>query len=267
MKLKTVYIPLTAVLVLICVSALAEPFKVPPMSAKENGTLVTKYKEGGRRWTADWTTERFVENGVNFLRLTMNGVGLTYPFSESMTWESVSVWKAEDTFYPIRSFTTFKDMSGKLVRTDKKDLDMELGTAIYERQYFSGDGSLKETYDFTPETLIVDGVVMALRTLPFITGEDVKAYFLTNEPELYKVKFKQKGIEKVETPEGEIDCYKVELIPKMGVLGVFKVFFPKTYFWFTVAPPHRWVKYQGYENGRKSPEVVMDVVKFQEFPQ
>ena len=247
---------------------LAEPFKVSPMSAKESGTMVVEYKEGGhKRWTAYWTTEQFTRNGENFLRLTMNGAGLTYPFSKSMTWESVSVWKAEDTFYPIRSFTTFKDMSGKLIRTDKMILDMELGTATFERQVFSGDGSLMESFGFTPETLIVDGVVLALRTLPFITGEDVEANFLTNEPELYKVEFKQRGIETLETPEGEIDCYKVELVPKLGLLGIFKIFFPKTYFWFTVAPPHRWVKYQGYENGRNSPEVVMDVVKFQELQQ
>jgi hypothetical protein len=264
MKFKTASITFAAALILICASALAEPFKVPPMSAKESGTMVVEYKEGGNRWTADWTTERYDQNGESFLRLTINGVGLTYPYSENMTWVTETVWKAGDTFYPVRSITTIKDMTGKLVRTDTNTLDLEEGKATFERQEASGNGSVSETFDFTPDTLIVDGIVMALRNLPFGTGEDFRAKFLTNEPELYNVEFKQLGIEKVKTPEGEIDCYKVELIPKLGVIGVLKVFFSKTYFWFTVAPPHRWVKYQGYENGRSSPEVVMKVVKFEQ---
>ena len=109
--------------------------------------------------------------------------------------------------------------------------------------------------------MIVEGIVLALRSLPFGTDETVKAQFLTNEPELYNVEFKQKGCETIKTPGGEVECYKVELVPKLGALNVFKVFFPKTYFWFTVAPPHKWVRYEGFgERTADSPEVVMEAV-------
>ncbi len=263
MKLKTVIISLTAALLLSVLAVHAEPFKVPPMSAKESGTMVVDYKDGGTKWTADWTAEQFTQNGENFLKITFKGKGLLYPFSENATWVSESIFKAQDTFYPISTVSTVKNMSGEIINTDKKTLDLELGTAIFERIDPKGDDSLKETYDFTPGTLIMEGVFMALRTLPFQSGDNLKAGLLSNEPELYNVEFKQKGIETVTTSEGDIECYKVELVPKLGVLGVFKVFFPKTYFWFTVDPPHSWVKYMGYENGRESPEVVINVVNSQ----
>lgn len=262
MSLKTLYISLTAALLLTVLAANAEPFKVPPMSAKESGTMIVDYKEGGTKWTADWTAEQFTQNGENFLKLTFEGKGLLYPFSENATWVSESIFKADGSFYPISTNSTVKNMSGEIINTDKKTIDLELGTATFERNNIDGEGSLTETFDFTPETLIVEGVFMALRTFPFQSGDKVKAGFLSNEPELYNVEFKLKGIETVNTPEGDVECYKVELVPKLGVLGVFKVFFPKTYFWFTVAPPHSWVKYVGYENGRNSPEVVMSVVNF-----
>lgn len=267
MKLKSVIIPFIAALILSALPVHAEPFKVPPMSVKESGTMIVDYKDGGTKWTADWTAEQFTQNGENFLKITFKGKGLLYPFSENATWVSESIFKAQDSFYPISTTSTVKNMSGVIINTDKKTLDLELGTATFEREDFKGDDSLKEIYDFTPDTLIMEGVFMALRTLPFQSGDDLKAGLLSNEPELYNVEFKQRGIEKLTTSEGEIECYKVELVPKLGVLGVFKVFFPKTYFWFTVAPPHSWVKYMGYENGRNSPEVIINVVNFQSTPE
>jgi len=263
MKLKTITILFTAALLLSILEVRAEPFKVPPMSAKESGTMVVEYKEGGTKWTADWTTEQFTRDGENFLKLTFEGKGLLYPFSENVTWVSESIFKAQDTFYPISTVSTVKNTRGEIINIDKKTLDPKLRTVTFERENLKGDGSLIKTYDFTPDTLIMEEAFMALRTFPFQSGDSIKAGFLSNEPELYNVEFKRKGIEKVATSQGEIDCYKLELIPKLGVLGVFKVFFPKTYFWFTVTPPHSWVKYVGYENGRNSPEVVINVVKFQ----
>jgi len=246
------------------ISSLAEPFEVPPMGHKEEGTIVTTYKEGGIRWKADWISERYVENGEPEFKLVFKAKGLTSPFSEDMTWEYISVWKAEEDFTPLESETRIKDMSGKLVRIDKKNFDQAKGTAVFEREDLSDSGSIKKQYDITTGTLILEGMVYALRSLPFSTQGSIKAQLLTNEPELYKVEFKQKGIEKIKTDDGEIECYKVELVPKLGLLGVFKVFFPKTYFWFTVAPPHRWVRYEGLENGLGTPEVIMDVVKYKE---
>ena len=50
----------------------------------------------------------------------------------------------------------------------------------------------------------------------------------------------------------------IAVIPILGLLNVFKVFYPKSYFWFSVTAPHTWVRYQGLENGPGSPEIVIE---------
>jgi hypothetical protein len=232
------------------------------MSKKEEGSFVVTYKEGGARWKADWTDEEYTENGETRVKTVLKGQGLRYPYANDTKWESVSVWKTGSSFTPVESSTEVRDMRDKLVMTDKTTVDEKTGTVSFDRTDYENSETVKKTYDADGDLLIIDGLVLALRSLPFGSDETVKAGFLTGEPELYNVEFKQRGIEKIDTPGGEVECYKVELVPKLGVLNVFKVFFPKTYLWFTVAPPHRWIRYEGLENGRGSPEVIMQSVSF-----
>lgn len=242
----------------------SESMDVPETGKKEEGSFVTHYKEGGKRWEGAWTMEKFEEDGETKVRIIMNAKGLTSPFSKDMEWEAVSVWReAEGNFTPLHSETNFKDTKGNVVMTEKTIVDQASGNVTFTRKAHEGGDSVTETFEASPDLLIVDGLVVALRALPFGSNETVEAEFLSNEPELYDVEFRQKGVETIETPEGEIECYKVELVPKLGVLNVFQVFFPKTYFWFTKAPPHSWVRYEGLEKGRDTPHVVMEVTSFE----
>ena len=238
----------------------AHPMSTPPMSKKEEGSFVVSDKEGGTRWKADWTSEEIIENGETRIKTVVRGQGIKNPFTREMRWESVSLWKSGDSFTPVESSTEVRDLQGKLVMADRTAVDEKTGAASFVREDYESNGSVSKTYETDSDVLIVEGLALALRSLPFGTDEAVKAQFLTNEPELYNIEFKQKGVETIKTAGGEVECYKVELVPKLGALNVFKVFFPKTYFWFTVASPHRWVRYDGFENGRKSPEVVMQAV-------
>ncbi len=242
----------------------AYPMSTPPMSKKEEGSFITSYKEGGTRWKATWTLEEFIEGGESKVRLVLKAEGITDPFTRDMKWESVSVWKTGESFTPVEASTVVKDSQGNLVMTERKSVDESAGTATFVRKDYENNDSANESFETGQELLIVEGIVLALRSLPFGTGETVKAQFLTNEPDLYNVEFRQKGRETIKTPGGEVECYKVELVPKLGALNVFKVFFPKTYLWFTVDPPHKWVRYQGLENGRDSPEVIMEAVQIKE---
>lgn len=244
--------------------AVTSAWDVPPLDMPERGTIKAYDKDGEFRWTADWTTESFTENGKKMLNLTLTGSGLISPFTEKRTWKSVSVWNADESFYPVRSETVIKNTSGKTVMIDKKTVDTSLGTVLFQRKDLTGDTSQIEIFDLTDNTIIMEGMVIALRDLPFGEGSSARAKFITNEPAEYDMEFKQMGIETVPTPGGDIQCYKVEFVPKLGLLSVFKAFFPKTYMWFTVDEPHRWVKYEGLENGRDSPEVVMNVVDFED---
>ncbi len=253
-------IPILLILLVYGASSYAEPFKVPPISPGEKGTIVTEYKDGGVRWKADWTTDVYTENGVKKFKLIFDAKGVTSPFTQKATWRSVSIWKAEDEFIPLSSETKIKDLSGNLLMIDKKTFNHKRNSAVFAREDLNlGTYNRKLYDDITSDTLIVEGLTYALRELPFGTDKTVKAKILSNEPELYNVEFKERGIEKIQTADGEVECYKIEIIPKLGVIGVFKVFFPKTYFWFTVEPPHKWVRYEGLENGIDTPAVIMKV--------
>ena len=66
------------------------------------------------------------------------------------------------------------------------------------------------------------------------------------------MKIELRGKEKIKTPAGAFECYKIELVPQLGILNVVRPFAPKAYFWFTVSPPHFWVRYEGPEAGPSS---------------
>ncbi len=258
--MKVIFILLPALLIPIA----SRPMSAPPMSEKEEGSFITSYKEGGTRWKATWSIEEFVERGENRVRIVLNAQGIRDPFTRDMRWKAVSVWRAGAGFTPLESTTEVKDFQGRLVMTERITVDDPSGQATFERQSYEEGDNVNKEYEIDKDLLIVEGLALALRSLPFGTDDTVKAQFLTNEPDLYNVEFRQKGRETIKTPGGEVECYKVELVPKLGALNVFKVFFPKTYFWFTVAPPHKWVRYEGLENDRDSPEVVMEAVPVKE---
>jgi len=264
---KTTYLSfvVTILLAFIINPLPSESIGVPQMGNKEEGSFVTFYKEGGKRWEGKWTMKKYEEEGETKVRIVMDARGLTSPFSKDMEWESVSVWKeADGKFLPVEAETVYKDTGGNVKMTENVTVDESGGDVIFTRKNLDGGESTTETFEAPHDLLIVDGMIVALRALPFESGDTLKTDFLSTEPEMYDVEFKQKGTETIKTPEGEIECYKVELVPKLGVLNVFKVFFPKTYFWFTKAPPHRWVRYEGLEKGRDTPHVIMEVTRFEE---
>jgi len=109
------------------------------------------------------------------------------------------------------------------------------------------------------DTLATEGIAGILRFLPFDHWEPQKMHLFSNEPKMYEVKLEMKGKERVKTPAGEFEAYKIELSPELGVLNLVKGLLPKAYFWFTVAAPHFWVKYEGPENGAGTPSIVMQL--------
>ena len=113
------------------------------------------------------------------------------------------------------------------------------------------------------DTITVEGIGGVLRSLPFERKHSFQLHLFGNDDRLYDVNIDFRGREKVHTPIGDFDCYKVEMVPHLGFLDVVRKFLPKTHLWFTVAPPHFWVKYEGLENGISSPLIVMELSKYQ----
>jgi len=116
------------------------------------------------------------------------------------------------------------------------------------------EGPRLERCSTPADTLLVDGIAGILRALPFPQSRPFSAHLLTHEPKVYDVTFEMRGKEKVQTATGAVECYKIELVPHLGVLNVFRFLYPRTYFWFSTSSAHTWVRYEGLESGPALPK-------------
>ncbi len=244
-------------------AALAAPlelFKAPPDIKNEKGSIVVTDTNGKPRWTADWTMEPAFENGRRAVRFTETGRGRHSAFPNELQWSLESFWSADGAYKPRRVEKTFRDAAGKVLAVEKKVFDESASVMRYERTV---DGRTEsKSINIPADVIAVDGIAAILRSFPFDTGR-FSTHLMSNEPKLYDVTIENRGRERVRTPAGDFDCYKIEFVAHLGVLNVVKPFLPKTTFWMTVQPPHFWVRYQGYENGYGTPQIIMDLKTYE----
>lgn len=241
----------------------SEVLKPPPSAASEKGTTVTSAKDGPARWKSEWTMARDSLNGRPVVRFTEKGRGKYSPFEREVQWTVETVWTADESFRPLRTERTVTDMAGRQLVKERKSFNFDKGSVDIERQEQANGATSRRSLAIPPDTVSVDGIAGALRSLPFDRSRPFELHVLTNEPRVYEVSLEVRGTERIRTPAGEFNCYKVELRPGLGVLRVFGFLIPKAYFWFTVDPPHYWTRFEGPENGRGTPQVVMELASFE----
>ncbi len=251
-------LPLTLLAFLLAGSEVSAPQSIP----HERGSIVVSDEHNAERWTAEWTMEPTLEGGRPAVRFTETGRGHYSPYSQPVQWELEAVWSAEGSFHPLRFQKTIKDLNGRQVSTERKSFSLAKGTAQFDRKGGTGASENRE-FRVPPDTLTVEGIAGVLRFLPFENWRPLTIHFLTNEPRLYEMRVVMRGKERVKTPAGEFECYRIELIPNLGMLNVVRSLLPKARFWFSASSPHFWVRYAGPENGRGSPEIVMNLKSYQ----
>jgi hypothetical protein len=202
------------------------------------------------------------EGSLPAVRFTETGHGHFSPYTEPVQWKIEAVWTANVAFYPSRFEKTVMDMNGRTITTERKIFDPARHTVRFERK---GEALPAVSRDLrTPaDTVTVEGIAGILRYLPFDHWRPVSLHFLTNEPKVYEMKVEMRGKERVKTPAGEFESYRIEFVPNLGALNVFHAFLPKARFWFSASQPHFWVRYEGPENGPGTPEIVMELKAYQ----
>jgi len=234
--------------------------KAPATIPMNHGTVVTSTAKGERRWSASWTMEPWMVGGKRAVRFTEIGKGRYSPFTQEVGWTLESIWLADGSFFPFQFEKTFRDAQGRTLAVEKKNFDSAGGKVQFEHRNEKGETEAS-TFSAAPDILTIEGIAGILQFFPFgKSGSNgtLHGHMLSNEPNLYDVTIESRGTERVKTPNGDIDCYKIELIPHLGILNLAKLFYPKTYFWFRVAEPHTWVRYEGLENGPGTPEIIME---------
>jgi hypothetical protein len=252
---------MTPSVALLLVLALASSqLKAPLSIPSDHGTVVTSTTKGEMRWIANWTMEPWTVSGKKAVRFTEIGKGQFSPFMQEVHWTLESIWIADGSFFPLQFEKSVRDLQGQTLAVDKKNFDSAAGKVKFEHRNEKGETETS-TFSAAPDILTIEGIAGVLQFFPFGksgSSGTLHGQMLSNEPKLYDVTIESRGTEHVRTSSGEVDCYKLELVPHLGLLNIVKVFYPKTYFWFRVAEPHNWVRYQGLENGPGSPEIIME---------
>lgn len=236
----------------------ANVIPVPSTLTSQSGSSLTTSLDQGDKvnWKAEWGMTEIRVDGVRAVRFTETGSGRTSAYSQEVRWSAQSTWMAGDGFRPLETEKRITTTDGKLLLLERKAFDHKKGTMRLERTR-PGQSPEVNSLDVPGDVLAVEGLAGILRFANVPKSRSLSAHVVTNKPEVYKVTFEWRTEESVKTPGGEFHCYKVEMVPQLGVLNVFRPFIQKTYFWFTVAVPHNWIRYEGSENGPGTPAVVM----------
>lgn len=238
-------------------SAYADKFTIKAIPSSTKHIKAYNKDSGKFLWESMNYTETYEVNGKNFVKLVEKGSGLWGNDNEDRAWIATSVYKLD------KGELTMQDMS--LVFKDKKGNIVEsLSTEYNERSgKVSTVSSKNGKKEFDHKDGMIDKYALGLCFMSYDYYRKNDFYFpmLTNEPAYYGMTLVNKGVD-IQTVEGEtISCFKVQMIPDLGMLGFVGAFIPKTYFWYSADPSHEFVRYEGLESGLNTPYIVMLGVK------
>lgn len=225
--------------------------------------MVTYEKDGIERWRGRWTQEFLILKGQPAVHFTQRGDGRYSPFPGQVAWKTESYWEAGRNFRPLQYERKVEDSEGKLIFHERQNFDWAAGKVFLEKLK---PGDLKNSYaqelTVPEDTLTADGLPTYLRALLYDSRRRAGASLLTDEPRVRGVEFRVEGIQRIQTSAGEFECYRIKMDVRLGLLSLFRFLVPEIRFWFAKEPPHHWVRYQGLEAGRGSPEVIRALVRF-----
>jgi len=233
----------------------AEIFKVTKISEGLKKVRARDKDSGKNLWQSSFKTQKIMHQGKPFLYVEENGSGIYGSDKKFKKWKGEGYFIVNGTqLIPYQVKEVYRDKSGKLVKAVDKFYDQKTKKVICRV-----DGKNKK-FDFKPD--LIDKQILAICSMnyPFESKRDFKFHLLTAIPSLFKMTMKYRGIENLKVGNKTVKCYKLEMIPDLGALNLLGAFVPKTYFWYKVAAPHEFVRYEGLESGLGTPYIVMERV-------
>ncbi len=232
------------------------------------GVKVTRIDEGKKALTStEKSSGKFLwKNTVNyskikdasgqaFVYVEEKGAGTYGKDHKELTWRTQAWIKNENNVLtPDQLVQTFFDQSGKKVSSLQKDYDAKSSQVICSM------GDQTKTFKFYPDTLDKEMLAIVLADFPLDQAQ-AEYHLITHEPAIYKITMKNLGTENLQVGNASVACYKLQMIPDLGALNILGAFVPKTYFWYTTAVPHEFVRYEGLESGLGTPYIVMQAGK------
>ncbi len=251
-----------------------EGYRRVELEPREEGSYRARLPEREEaRWSARWVLER-VEEGPPAVYAVRDELAGEFGRKDTLqTRVTEARFLLEDgRIRMLRTVLTVREGAGEIVRVLEKDFDHRLRTV----RTVDLDPAAQQVrrQEFKMGEVLVDTkeIVSYLRGFPFpdssaaeaSLGRRIEFKLLNETPDTYSIRAEYQGIEEVETPAGTFACHKLRLVPDLGILTFLgKLVAPDLYMWFTVHPPHFWVRYDGLEGDLKTPSVISELVDFQ----
>lgn len=214
-------------------------------------------KSSGQLLWQSRTASKMIKNekGEQYVLIEDNGSGIYGQDKKQKGWKTDAYIKVgPDSVAPYQVKQVIKNEAGKTIVELEKYYDAGAG-----KVFCKVNGRPRE-FAFHDDLIDREMFGLVLANYP-LDKKEIVLHLLTHEPTLYKITIRYLGNEKVNLAGREIDCYKLEMIPDLGALNLLGAFVPKTYFWYQLAAPHRFVRYEGLESGLGTPYIVMEVAK------
>ena len=255
---KAIVISFLAILI---VASSGYSFEMPLTSNyTEESYHCLEKNSGTERWHVDWTIEKVEKDDRIILVMGETGRQVYGSYEERVSWFVETFLEYTDSLQSIYSTKEIRNREGETIEIISKKFDVEHGFVEFERRNLISGKVSNESFEPGSTIIGTENIGIVLRGMNLAEGVESEFYLCTDEPKLYKVTAKCLGKEKIIVNGREFETYKVELIFHVGF---WKLFVPRTYFWYTVNKPHKWIRYEGLESGHGTPQVVMEVLDFQ----
>ena len=212
-------------------------------------------------WRTQWTVERVNAGSWSVFHVREEGAGRRGR-PELTRWTvsmEVSLSPGNEAFSAVREL---RDASDRPLETQRRTLDYKAETGIVTTVDHGKQAGRSQSFTVDETSIPVELLPMQLRALPDAPERRMRFHLVTQDGKTVPMAARIVGQETVSTPAGDFAAYKTELAVTgvRGVLGQFIL--PAMYMWHRVDPPHAWLRYRGLDGGIGSPEVVMELVRF-----
>ncbi|MCZ7583518.1 MAG: hypothetical protein M5R36_09390 [Deltaproteobacteria bacterium] len=230
------------------------------MAEHESAVTAIKYIDTGETlYNFRWEATRTNDGGKTVVTVKGNGDNAKQG-AERITWTEEGQFEIGAD--GLRSRYWKKDSAGAEKMHWKLEYDYAAKTAHYA---WSDDVTgKKENKDIALEENFIPGDVLfwLLRGYPFEQSEGytLKGEMVMTEGNTMGGALIHRGEEKIKTPFGEIDCYKIELKPTSLILGIAA---PKMYAWYTKAEPHVFLRFDGRDDGLTNPRTMNVLLEYE----
>ncbi|MBN3032806.1 MAG: hypothetical protein JW873_01790 [Candidatus Saganbacteria bacterium] len=247
---------LTAVL-LLALPALADTYPIRSFHDGEVIRLKASDKASGAPlWRSTVRTAKTTFGGKPFLYIIEEGEGKYGSDGKTKSWRSESYSLIEGgKVIPYQVKQVFKNPAGQVISSLQKDYDRA------GRKVICQVNGQQKSYEFQADLIDREILGLYVRNFPFGGRREVSFHLLTNEPSQYKISLKELGRETITVAGQAYDCDKLQLLLDLGMVNLFSVFFPKTYFWVNTAEPHEVTRYEGLESALGTPYLVLEIDK------